>query len=220
MKRILVGGLAMVAVALSTSLGLGCKQKVSSAVHRVVEADIANKQMAVGTLYYYVAKDDAKAAVWYRKAAEQGQADAQYAYGLCCFKGKGVAQDYVEAVKWFRKAAEQGNADGQNGLGICYVEGKGVPEKYGEASMWFRKAAEQGNAPAQLSLADNYYRGKGVQKDFVEAYKWASLPSASGDESALKWRDYLMSKMTPEQIAEGQKRAAAFVPKKSETASK
>ena len=53
---------------------------------------------------------------WYRKAAEQGDADAQYNLGISYDRGEGVPQDYVEAVKWYRKAAEQGDADAQNKL--------------------------------------------------------------------------------------------------------
>jgi hypothetical protein len=44
----------------------------------------------------------------YRKAAEQGHAEAQYRLGLCYREGFGVAKDEIEAVKWCRKAAEQG----------------------------------------------------------------------------------------------------------------
>lgn len=36
----------------------------------------------------------------FRKAAEQGDADAQYKLGLCYHS----AQDYVEAVKWYKKS--------------------------------------------------------------------------------------------------------------------
>ncbi|MDP2602813.1 MAG: hypothetical protein Q8S00_09515 [Deltaproteobacteria bacterium] len=38
---------------------------------------------------------------WYRKAAEQGLAPAQYNLGLMYTKGQGVTQDNVEAHKWF-----------------------------------------------------------------------------------------------------------------------
>ena len=47
---------------------------------------------------------------WYRKAAEQGYAEAQYELGNCYEKGWSVAQDDQEAVKWYRKAAEKGHA--------------------------------------------------------------------------------------------------------------
>ena len=58
-----------------------------------------------------VAKDAAEAVKWYRKAAEQGFAAAQYNLGVCYYSGEGVAKDAAEAVKWFRKAAEQGFAE-------------------------------------------------------------------------------------------------------------
>jgi TPR repeat protein len=40
------------------------------------------------------------------KAAQQGDADAQYALGAMYFK----EQNYKEAFNWYKKSAEQGNA--------------------------------------------------------------------------------------------------------------
>ena len=62
-----------------------------------------------------------EAVKWYRLAAEQGNARAQYNLGYAYDNGEGVEQDYVEAVKWFRLAAEQGNADAQYNLGYAYA---------------------------------------------------------------------------------------------------
>ncbi|MBQ4314147.1 MAG: sel1 repeat family protein, partial [Lentisphaeria bacterium] len=53
---------------------------------------------------------------WYRKAAEQGHATAQYNLGLCYYLGQGVTKDLAEAVKWLRKSAEQGYKDAQKAL--------------------------------------------------------------------------------------------------------
>ena len=58
-----------------------------------------------------VAQDYGEAVKWFRKAAEQGNVDAQFNLGLCYEYSKGVAKDIDEAAKWYRKAAEQGNAD-------------------------------------------------------------------------------------------------------------
>ena len=63
---------------------------------------------------------------WYRKAAEQNHAEAQYNLGVCYDEGEGVAKDQVEAVKWYRKAAEQNFAAAQYNLGVCYAKGEGV----------------------------------------------------------------------------------------------
>ena len=41
-----------------------------------------------------------EAAMWYRRAAEQGDSLAQYSLGLLYDKGQGVPQDIVEANKW------------------------------------------------------------------------------------------------------------------------
>lgn len=56
----------------------------------------------------------AEAVKWYRKAAEQGDADAQYVLGHCYLNGDGVPQNIEETLKWYTKAAEQGNADAQH----------------------------------------------------------------------------------------------------------
>ena len=52
----------------------------------------------------------------YRKAAEQGDAEAQYFIGCCYEYGGGVAKDNAEAVKWYRKAAEQGHLEAKKSL--------------------------------------------------------------------------------------------------------
>ena len=53
----------------------------------------------------------AQAAEWYRKAAEQGDAGAQFNLGHLYYDGQGVPQDYGEAVRWFRLAAAQGQEE-------------------------------------------------------------------------------------------------------------
>ncbi len=56
----------------------------------------------------YERGDYAKAVELFRKAAEQGDAYAQYNLGQMYDKGKGVKQDYVETHKWVSLAAAQG----------------------------------------------------------------------------------------------------------------
>ena len=55
--------------------------------------------------------DDVEAAAWYLKAAEQGDADAQYNLGGMYGKGEGVPQDDVEAYKWFNLATTYADAE-------------------------------------------------------------------------------------------------------------
>jgi uncharacterized protein len=58
-----------------------------------------------------------------------------------------------------------------------------------------------------------FYTGTGVAKDYVEAYKWRLLAARQGFEDAKRAMAMLENKMTPEQIAEGQKLARNFKPR-------
>ena len=58
-----------------------------------------------------VAKDYAEAVKWYRKAAEQGVAYAQYKLGNLYYNGEGVAKDLTKAKEWYQKAADNGYED-------------------------------------------------------------------------------------------------------------
>ena len=66
------------------------------------------------------AEDDAQG-VRLRKAADQGNADAQIDLVWIYAKGEGVAEDDGQAGECFRKAADQGYADAQNALGWMYA---------------------------------------------------------------------------------------------------
>ena len=52
-----------------------------------------------------------EAAECFRKAAEQGHAEAQFNLGICYEDGDGVEWSYTEAIKWYSKAADQGHEE-------------------------------------------------------------------------------------------------------------
>jgi len=55
-----------------------------------------------------VPQDDARAADWYRKAANQGNAQGKALLGRLYQFGWGVPQDEIQAHMWFNLAAAQG----------------------------------------------------------------------------------------------------------------
>ena len=55
-----------------------------------------------------VHQDDIEAVQWFRQAAEQGNAVAQYYLGVSYFEGLGLEQDGEEGRKWLETAARQG----------------------------------------------------------------------------------------------------------------
>ena len=95
-----------------------------------------------------------------------------------------------------------------------YEEGIGVPQDYAEALHWYRKAAEQGDANAQINLGFMYNNGRGVPQNLVQAYMWYKLSADQGNEMALQNLNRTATKMTPAQIAEAQKLAREWKPKK------
>ena len=124
------------------------------------------------------------------------------------------SKEYAAALKQWRPLAEQGNAVGQFNLGEMYAKGLGVPQDDTEAMRWYRLAAEQRHAGAQYALGEIYANGQGVPQNYVLAHMWLNLAAVQGDELAVKMRDYYAYLMSPAQIAEAQKLAREWKPKK------
>ena len=53
---------------------------------------------------------------WYRMAADQGDAKAQYNLGVMYYEGKGVPQNTSEALRWLHKAQVQGDERAKQGI--------------------------------------------------------------------------------------------------------
>lgn len=129
-----------------------------------------------------VDKDLARAAVWYRRAANSGDPRGQYKLGTLYWNGEGVSKDYEAAFQLFMKSALQGFPKAELSLGKAYAQGLGVPQNYAESYRWTRKAAEHGNARAPHVLCLMYAGGIGVQKDPTLGYAWCLIAKAEGDE--------------------------------------
>jgi len=87
-------------------------------------------------LNFFLSKDYVSAEKYFRKAAEQGDPEAQFCLGDMYNNGYGVTKDEQQAVTLFRKSAEQRFAPSQINLGIMYSQGRGVEQDFIEAFMW------------------------------------------------------------------------------------
>jgi uncharacterized protein len=96
-----------------------------------------------------VIKDAVKAVKWFRLAAEQGDANAQYNLGTKYDQGDGVAQNYVKAIKWWLLSAKQGNTTAQYNLGAMYSTGYGVHKNNITSYMWYHLALVNGDYDAK-----------------------------------------------------------------------
>lgn len=121
-----------------------------------------------------VKQDFKKAAYWWEKLADTGNALGQFNIGLLYAKGCGVKRDFAKAAEWMNKAAANGDADAP-----------GVAKLYAETAEILKKA-EAGDVSAQAAIAKIYTQigGSleqfGPDRDYAESFKWAKKAAGNG----------------------------------------
>ena len=144
--------------------------------------------------------------------------DAIFLRGLSFATGQGIAQDYVRAAQCYTEAAQQDHSLAQLNLAALYARGQGVTRNETKALMWLTKSANLGNAAAQYRLGVQEHlacrtrRGGSTVEGRIEALKWVQLSAAQGYHGAENACEFVALGMTREEVAEGGRRAAAFVP--------
>ncbi|MEQ1785284.1 MAG: tetratricopeptide repeat protein, partial [Hyphomonadaceae bacterium] len=133
-----------------------------------------------------IPKDEAAAVVWFRKAAQQRDADAENMLGIAYAAGRGVPQDHSEAAAWYRKSAKRGTSVAQYNLAACLENGKGAEKDEAEAAYWYGKAAESGDADAMLRLGRMLENGRGVKRNARAALDWYRRATKAGNTAALE----------------------------------
>lgn len=86
------------------------------------------------------AEEEKQAFEWYRKAANQGCAEAMTVVGWCLYKGIGVEPNLSDALSWLKEAATQGDMRGQLFLAEIYAKDERCSNK-DEALYWFCQLA-------------------------------------------------------------------------------
>ena len=150
------------------------RHRARDLAHPAAQARLADLLLA--------AEYEPEALALYRKAADQGDSDAQYNLGVAYDEGEGVPQDHQQAVAWYRKAAAQNHVRAQFNLAVSYDDGEGVAQDKKQAVHWYTKAAEQGDADAQQNLSVMYAKGEGVPADLDAA---VSTLEGLGDARSL-----------------------------------
>lgn len=130
--------------------------------------------------------DQAKAFRLYLKAAEMGNAEAQFIVGGLYYKGIGTDVNQRQAFKWLLRAEQQGHftSESLTIIGSMYLEGRGAPQNYLQAKEYLRRAAEQGNLIAKKNLAFLYYNGMGAEPDYGRALTLYTEVALHGDNAA------------------------------------
>jgi len=173
------------------------------------------------TQWEYADRCKKKAFEWYKKAAENGNVEAQFALGNCYRSGIGMSPDpknLKKAYEWYKKAAENGDAKAQNLLGHCYTNGYGVEKNERKAFLWYEKAAMRGNVSAMNNVAYCYRFGLGVPVDLKTAITWYKLSAAQNDAYAMNTLGdiYSLKEARPQEEAKNQQEAYEWYKKAAE----
>ena len=118
---------------------------------RLAEQGDADAQLRVGQMLRDRQgvrwRDFERAAEWFRRAALQGRADAQYALGRLHYEGFLVPRNAAEMRLTLEAAARQGHAGAQLTLGVIHEYGfDAIRADLTEALKWYELAARQGVA--------------------------------------------------------------------------
>ena len=124
-------------------------------------------------------RDVARAADYFRKAAENKNAFAQYSLAKLILSGE-VEGDHEDAIAWLTQSAEQGNEYAQYSLGKHYLtdEHRDVEQ----AVRWLAASAEQDNQFAQYALGKHYLSEE--HRDAELAVRWLTASAEQGNEYA------------------------------------
>ena len=160
-----------------------------------LSGDFQKGWSAYNSLDYETAK-----AEW-QEPADAGDARAAYGMGLLYGNGFGVDMNDELALKYYAVAAEQGHGDAAFNLAVMHQNGWGVPPSDQAANKWYLVAAKQGNTEAMMALGRYYAMDFLDTYDPVEAFKWFNLAEKLGDYGAAEKREFVGSRMTPEQVA-------------------
>ena len=128
-------------------------------------------QFTIG-LNYLNNKQAEKAAEWFLKASNQGNAGATYYYGFLLLNGMGIEQNKAEGLRYLIKASEIGFPTADYQLGISYKDGNGIDSDSIKALEYIKKAACHGNADAKWMLGNMYKKGECTSINYYFAAQW------------------------------------------------
>lgn len=113
--------------------------------------------------------DDEKAKLYFFKAADAGNSDAQYYLGRMYLEGIAVDKDLNKASGWFEKASEDMHPDALFELGKLYLNDEYSGKDPDMGFVYLSYSADAGNTAAMVDMGYYYSKGKYVNKDIQKA---------------------------------------------------
>ena len=181
-------------------------------LHPIAEQGVADAQFLLGSMYENgqgVNQDDDQATHWYKEAARQGLAGAQYCLWRMYYR---LDRHADEGVDWLRQAAEQGYTDAQYRLAKSYHTGTGgLAMDQHKAFDWYEKSAERGHIKSHYSLGRMIEQGHGAEKDLVRAYAHYDVALRLKYSKAKPRLEDLQASLSSSQINQGKSIATGIL---------
>ncbi|KXF76237.1 hypothetical protein ATN84_15205 [Paramesorhizobium deserti] len=129
--------------------------------------------------------NQAEAARWYEKAAEQGVTEAQFRYGAMLLQGRYIPRDKAKAEKLMKAAADAGNRMAQFNYGQLMMVNHPGETGLDEAFPWFMKAAEAKLADGEYAVSQIYANGTlKIPRDDEKAREYLERAARQGYDTA------------------------------------
>lgn len=153
-------------------------------------------QYKVGLLYFE-SRNLFEAARYFKLAADQGNADAQFRLAALHCSGMGVPKNLDECMRLNRLAADAGVTKAEVYLATRYLMGDGIPQNHPEAVRLAGLAAAKGDSMGQFILGMCSELGAGVPQNKDEAVRLYKLSAGKGNTSAQKALQRLSDPSSP-----------------------
>lgn len=127
-----------------------------------------------------------EAFAWYKKAAEQNDADGLCRLGMCYENGVGVECDIKQAASCYKLAKDQGSQTAKIYEASLQLSGAGETDKTA-ALVTLRTFAEEGVPLAQAKLGECYLKGLGVEKNDAVGFDYVTKAAASDERTGQYW---------------------------------
>lgn len=175
-------------------------------------------QLALGLMFYsgvQIPVNKEKGCEYIKKAAENGNAQAQYLYSGIVLGADSdhspTKEQLLEAASWIQKAADGGFLTAVTTLANMYAEGRILHKDSKKAQHYFLKAAEMGDLQSQLTVAGIYHFSIGLDRTI--GYAWYKVAEQNGNEYAAEASAKLYEELSDEDKSEALRKADEYISK-------
>ena len=171
--------------------------KAVAVVEDLANTGNAAAQCSMGQLYMDgvpaagIAKDAARARVWFERAASSGDSDAAWTLALLISQQPQLAQaEAAQAIALMEQAVKANYIPALVEYGTRLVSGKGLKQEIERGLSLLGKAVDLGANQALMTLGGLYEGGTGVKKDEKKALEYYNQAIAKNEFSAYNKLGY------------------------------